>query len=400
MNESKNKNNTISINKIIFIIIIVLLFPLLFIMNYVFNGEKDINYLENRTNSKFVDINLTNFMDSSFQDKLENILLDQFPCNEDIKKSYLNLINSKVFRDLFTFSDNKRDKIEIKDEIFSIGEDNYLMWQEYGIDLFHINCSNLLSYINEELKDEDTYLYFINESKAIQDKGGKINNEYFDFLKESLKNTKTSQFEIDSLDDYKYYFYKSDHHWNLYGSYQGYKDIINLLFDDEQIVAPNREVKLSDSYCGSFCRLIGYYDSLDTFYIYDYNYPKIKTYINGDLSNYGHEKNYLEKGWELHEDENCYGAVYGGNYGELIFDTENEDKDNILILSFSYINPIAKLIANHFNRTYIVDIRNYYNDIGTEFNIKKYIEENHINKVLFVGDIDTIVTINKWIGEK
>ena len=71
-------------------------------------------------------------------------------------------------------------------------------------------------------------------------------------------------------------------------------------------------------------------------------------------SDYGMQDELLrgELGWV------SYGGVYGGDNGEVIFDT-GKDGDNILIFGNSYDNAILKLLASHFSKTYSIDLRNY-----------------------------------------
>ena len=49
------------------------------------------------------------------------------------------------------------------------------------------------------------------------------------------------------------------------------------------------------------------------------------------------------------------------------------------------------MIASHFNKSYCVDLRAYEMDMGHKFEFDKYIFENNITKVLFVGNIDFYV---------
>ena len=80
-----------------------------------------------------------------------------------------------------------------------------------------------------------------------------------------------------------------------------------------------------------------------------------------------------------------YAGFYGSDYGEVIYDFHNK-KDNLLIFSNSYSNPINELIASSFNKTYIIDLRAYELDLGKTFDIDSYIKENKIDKILFLGD--------------
>lgn len=83
-----------------------------------------------------------------------------------------------------------------------------------------------------------------------------------------------------------------------------------------------------------------------------------------------------------------YGNFYGGDDGEIVFDTHNTEKENILLIGESYDNAILKLVASHYNRTYSVDLRYYEAYMGHAFHLEQYIKENNISKVLLIGNVD------------
>lgn len=105
-------------------------------------------------------------------------------------------------------------------------------------------------------------------------------------------------------------------------------------------------------------------------------------YVNRVKSDYGSQDELLRGvlGWV------SYGGVYGGDNGEVIFDT-GKDGDNILIFGNSYDNAILKLLASHFSKTYSIDLRNYEHTFGEKFDFDSYVREHDISKVLFIGDI-------------
>lgn len=72
----------------------------------------------------------------------------------------------------------------------------------------------------------------------------------------------------------------------------------------------------------------------------------------------------------------------------MVFDFNKPKKTNLLILGSSYTNPINKLIASHFNKTYVVDLRHYAWAKGEDFNIKEYLKDNKIDKVLIISDFN------------
>ena len=107
--------------------------------------------------------------------------------------------------------------------------------------------------------------------------------------------------------------------------------------------------------------------------------------VNGEsVSDYGVQNSKL--------DAPTYGSYYGSDSGEIIFDTEADEKDNILIIGESYDNAVLKLLATHFNRTHSIDLRNYEHFMGKKFNFNEYVEENGISKVLFIGNLDFYIS--------
>ncbi len=131
-------------------------------------------------------------------------------------------------------------------------------------------------------------------------------------------------------------------------------------------------------YGGSKSKYIGgRYLFNDDFCAYIYDLENYKTYVNGHIGNDGQQAYYLSgQGNSI-----SYREFYGNDDAEVIFDFNQPDKKNLLIIGNSFTNPINELIASHFNKTYDIDLR--YNK---DFRFKKYVEENKIDIVLFMGD--------------
>lgn len=147
-------------------------------------------------------------------------------------------------------------------------------------------------------------------------------------------------------------------------------------------MVPEELLEFEDTvFYGSTARNLSFYDIKETFKGYKFNYKEHDEYIDGKLDNYGNYKKYYEGIYNNSTLNSYYSDFYGNDYGEIKYDYHDESKDNLLVLSSSFSNPINALIATHFNKTYIVDLR-HYND----FNIYNYVEENKIDKVLFIAD--------------
>ena len=44
------------------------------------------------------------------------------------------------------------------------------------------------------------------------------------------------------------------------------------------------------------------------------------------------------------------------------------------------------LIASHFNHTYFLDLRHYYEDMGEKFNLTRSVKAWNVTKVMLLGD--------------
>ena len=55
------------------------------------------------------------------------------------------------------------------------------------------------------------------------------------FLSQLNPDIRWSALEINGLADHEKYFFRSDLHWNAYGAYQAYRDIIDMINDDYDI---------------------------------------------------------------------------------------------------------------------------------------------------------------------
>ena len=51
----------------------------------------------------------------------------------------------------------------------------------------------------------------------------------------------------------------------------------------------------------------------------------------------------------------------------------------------SFDNAVLKLIAQHYNKTYSIDLRNLETEDGERFNVTDYIREKEIDKVLIIA---------------
>ena len=377
-------------NKKIYKIILIVMFfmPTMLIFIVPIRGEKEISKLESRKLEKIPDFSFSSFFDGSFQDKLEKSITDQMILSQTIKvniKKLKNSINTHVYSFLITNKKNCKGYIEVADGYYSYNCSTYLIEKpviNYRDEVFESNKS-----IYNNIR-ADKYIYFIEKDRSINFDNIDEKNKWFEGVKKNFKAKKYAKFSLNSYNELEEYFYKTDHHWNYKGSYKGYTEIIKMMLGNkEKILKPVKVEKFNTIFNGSASRKSLTSFSDEQFTVYSFKKLKYTSYINDKPGNYGSKDSYLNGIYKNNLYANHYALYYGGDFAKVEYDFNNKNKDNLLILATSYSNAINDLIASHFNKTFVIDLRFYKKQYKEDLDINKFIRDNDIDKVLIMGDI-------------
>lgn len=353
---------------------------------------KDINYLEKRTASKAAAFSLPAYLDSSFQDSMDSALSDQLPFAQRMKDVYNHASDYLILRMLRPVIRTYRDRY-IPYHNKRIFQEEYLLYSptrllpgdtDYDANLQSYNAGFAAN------PGVEFYMYYVETDLDMNFMTGEKSGIY-EYIGESidLPEDHIGRLAVDSFDDYSRYFLKTDHHWCYRGAYRGYTDILKMLAPEETPLRPLETVVLGTS-SGSKAAAVGIFGFEEDFTVYRFAFPDMTVTVNGQAAgDYGNQSAWLRRADEglpaKMPDGLVYAEFYGGDGGEIVFDTGREDRENLLILGDSYDNAILKLLAAHFGRTYAVDQRYYEADNGVPFDLTEYIEEHDITKVLAVG---------------
>ncbi len=365
---------------------IVVLFLTIGLIKTVWFPE-DLNELENRYANKIPDFSANAYLDGSFQSQTSDALNDQIPRASVMKKIH-NYCNA-------WFQDRLISALLGNDSDMYISYCGGYKYKEHIInkasDFEAIVPSHdaRIANIQEQVAahpDIDFYVYYIERDTDIDF----VTNErigVYEHLEESLQSIGIpfAGFRTSSYDEYKKYFYTTDHHWNCYGAHKAYQEVLALLDVKDTPLEPVDEVLLDYDFSGAKASILGVTSIMtEKFPAYEFIYPEMDIMINGQIAeDYGKEDLYLS----TKQDMISYGLFYGDDNGETILDTHNSEKENILIVGESYDNAILKLIASHYGKTFSIDLRNYKAQLGKPFAFSDYVEENDISKVLLIGSI-------------
>lgn len=354
--------------------------------------QKDFSSLENRNLVKVKDLKNNDVFNNELQDNLENVLSDQMILGQSMKLYYNFFKNVTGVKVLEQFYKNKEKNALIPlgitedSRVYRLNKSNYLVYGASRFEDYKDKLDLHIKNINEISRkfNVDINVFYINKDVDINCYDT-VNNYMETNLKKNIKYSSLFNANIDNYyEEYKNYFYKTDHHWNYKGSYEGYKIISNMLEND--ILNYKKENCFSNvKFIGSKGKKIGDFLNYDDFCAYEFDIEKNDVYINGKLGKYDNKDAYHSKvSSEL--GYNHYSFFYGGDYGEIIYNFNNK-KDNLLIFSNSYSNPINELIASSYNKTFVVDLRAYEEDLNKSFDFSEYVKNNNISKILFIGDI-------------
>lgn len=281
-----------------------------------------------------------------------------------------------------------KEYIPLGGGIYMYGDSGYLLYRPVE----KIDFTNYERFIDkynsiiEVTHDVDFFAYYIPTSGAVDFTRLPIHDNYYDYIHRHLKVKQFERLDMNNFADYRNYFYKTDHHWNYMGSYQGYMDILKMLKPDAKVMEPvNLNCFDNLQSLGSNARLSG--TSLtENFCAYEFEMdPLITVTINGEEGSYGNETAYKYHEYKTDLGVSHYGLYYGGDDGNLVFNNANKE-GRLLVLGTSFDNAVVKLLAHEFNQVHVVDVRYYEEDMGIPFDLTAYVNENNINQVLLIGD--------------
>lgn len=371
------QNKTLKIDRAFFLLLVLIF--LAGLLRTVFR-PKEINEYENRYANQLVPLTAASYADGSFQDGMESALSDQVQFSQLAKKTY-NFVTSYAVVPLIAPLENlTHGYVSAGDVLFYGGKIVYQPWTYLQTECLEAKAENLNTAIASH-PELEFYAYYIEKDTDIDfTTGQKIDASESMLSMLNLPDSHKGIYEINSFEEFNERFYNTDHHWNYIGSYEAYRDVLSVLGGGEPL-EPTGVYHSGIYFSGVKSKQFSRFYS-DEMSIYSFDFPPMEIQVDGVESDYGLQDELLrgELGWV------AYGGVYGGDNGEVIFDT-GKDGDNILILGNSYDNAILKLLASHFSKTYSIDLRNYEHTFGEKFDFDSYVREHDISKVLFIGDI-------------
>lgn len=316
---------------------------------------------------------------NAVKNRLENEVTNSFPFYNSLNGLYQNFnyyMNKLVYKEVPLKTNSDSEYIFYNKE-----NDFYYLENQYSKEELDKRLDVQVKMFNKlATLDIDMYLYFPTRYELTKIKDNNLNS-YVDIFKDKLSSKiKVANMDIASLEQYKNYFYKTDHHWNMNGALAGYYDIMDILGKapvDNLEVVNKRERKFYGSMAKSVLNDKTYDYILDVDKKLDYD-----VLINDKQASevFKPRQIRLDRDYLYYD---YYVQYFNGQYGEICYDYHKDKEENLLILSDSYAWQIDYLIASSFNKTYVVNLR-YDKWKKEDLNLEEYMKERNIKKVLFL----------------
>lgn len=316
---------------------------------------------------------------NAVKNRLENEVTNSFPFYNSLNGLYQNFnyyMNSFFYKEVPLKTNSDSEYIFYNKE-----NDFYYLENQYSKEELDKRLDVQVKMFNKLANlDIDMYLYFPTRYELTKLKDNNLSS-YVDSFKDKLSSKiKVANMDITSLEQYKNYFYKTDHHWNMNGALAGYYDIMDILGKtpvDNLEVVNKRERKFYGSMAKSVLNNKTYDYILDIDKKLDYD-----VLVNGKQASevFKPRQIRLDRDYLYYD---YYVQYFNGQYGEICYDYHKDKEENLLILSDSYAWQIDYLIASSFNKTYVVNLR-YDKWKKEDLNLEEYMKERNIKKVLFL----------------
>ena len=316
---------------------------------------------------------------NAVKNRLENEVTNSFPFYNSLNGLYQNFnyyMNSFFYKEIPLKTNSDSEYI-----FYDKKNDFYYLENQYSKEELDKRLDTQVKMFNKLANlDIDMYLYFPTRYELTKLKDNNLSS-YVDSFKDKLSSKiKVANMDITSLEQYKNYFYKTDHHWNMNGALAGYYDIMSIL---GKTPVDNLEVvnKTERKFYGSMAK------SVLNDKTYDYILDVDRT-LDYDVLVNGKSASEVFKPRQIRLDRDYlyydyYVQYFNGQYGEICYDYHKDKEENLLILSDSYAWQIDYLIAASFNKTYVVNLR-YDKWKKEDLNLEEYMKERNIKKVLFL----------------
>ncbi len=320
---------------------------------------------------------------NSLKTDIENRYNNYFPLYNKINSLYYN-VNASV-DELYSKFIYLKDNSDNEHLFLDKENDFYYLVSQYSSSEIDERMNKQIEFyndINNKYPNINLMLYLplrYSETsfKNINGMHDKVNY----FTSKLNQGIKYRVFDTSSTDEYLKYFYKTDHHFNSYGAEKVYLDILSGYGLTNNLNITHKVVK--DNYYGSLAKSILSTKIVDRLTAID-----TRTILGVNINDSKFKPLKVEDNSNPFYD---YFVVYfNGQYDEVIYTNKSQYNRNLLIICDSLAWQIDYLLANNFDRTFVVNMK-YGKWTKNDLDLSSYIKDNNITHILFLRETKNII---------
>ena len=317
------------------------------------NPVKKSSETENRELAQMPEISVKTIFDGSFEKGYETFITDQFVARDRwiaVKTDIERLIGKRESNGVYFADDHYYIENVSPDKEVSERNIGYLSQFAENMKGTHnvrvLIAPTALSIMADKLP----------KNAPVWDENG-----YIDRLKAASDGNFVDVRNVLSAHENDYVYYRTDHHWTTYGAYLAYTSLAESLgfepLTEDEIV----RTTLSDEFYGTIIAKVGLSDTRDTLEKFESkNQPAVSlTYNLGEKET---ETLYAD---EKLQTRDKYGYFLGGNDAIVDVTTSVKNGKTLLLVKDSYSHCMLPLLANHYERIILLDLRSFNMGVGT-----------------------------------
>ncbi len=356
--------NRLNIATIVSCALVIVIFAVMFFVT----PDKVMSQKENRTLTQTPSFSIDQLFSGEYTAELAMYISDQFPARDEFvsAKAYSELALGKRENNGVIYAEN--DILIARDEI----KDNRLNENLQTIKEFS-DATGAKVCVAVLPRTVDIFAeYLPNTYPTENDK-----KLWQDYYTQAKQNNLTAPNLYDDLCEGNNY-YHTDHHYNIYGAYDTYSMLGNVLSYTPKELSYFKAEKVSSNFCGTSMRTSGFYlapkDEI-TLLRYDGDDDYTITADGKEIQMYDTSRLV---------DTDQYAVFLGGNHARVDI-KKGEGRPKLLVIRDSFADSIAPFLAMHYDLI-MLDLR-YFTD-----NVQQIVASENVSQVLILESMSEFAT--------
>ena len=316
----------------------------------------------------------------SLETAIDNRTSNYFPFYDLITSGFYNVNIS--LDSLFSNQVFVKTNVDGENVFFDSENQHFFLTNNLSKNDKNARIENQIAFYNDiaqKYPNVDIYVYLPLRYETTKLNNYYNENEYVEyFIKKLDSKIKVQTLSSATIQEYLNQFYKTDHHMTAYGSFASYKNILSMMGinSSEQYSF----VTVKSPYYGSMAKSALSKKVSDTFTDID-----AKSVVNTNLNDPKFKPRTI--GNKANPFYDYYVGYFNSQYDEVIYTSDTETNRNLLIISDSLAWQMDYLLAKHFSKTYVINMRSGKWQ-KEDLLLGNYIKENNITDILFLQEAE------------